>query len=159
MFSRSVLIASLTLVVGVEAHAQAAGRGTSAVRSGGPTASTTTICAALTRAIESAEMRLSSLDAQSVGDNSAPRATMRRAEQGGVYSQIQANISLMAAHRCAPYPYPISGSAFMLSALECETAMLGWTSSRPLPESCNRANWTRSDTARPSPSAGATAAP
>jgi hypothetical protein len=103
-----------------------------------------TACASLVAAIDATQKEISALYVGNLGEDSAPRATMRASEIAGLYGEVQANIALMAANRCAPYPHPLSRAAFLGDALTCSTARLKAYGQTPkdLPE-CNRTMWSR----------------
>lgn len=109
-------------------------------------------CADLNRAIENEEKELSNVAAQDIGDNSAPRSTVRQGKAAVAVGVIQANIALLGARGCPVYPHPISASAYIDSAIVCATAMTKLQTDmilRPnaptpaLPAACDETAWTR----------------
>jgi hypothetical protein len=116
------------------------------------------ICGHLSEAIDLAQLNISDLAAHGVGDDSAPRATLRAAQATAYYAQIQVNLSLMVAHHCSPYGFAITEGAFLNDAAACEVAVLkavtalkeahianvnGPDDLNKLPPECNRASWKR----------------
>lgn len=81
-------------------------------------------CRALSTAINASVKEMSFIDSAGIGDNSAPRATMRAAQIGAQQAEIQNDILLMRANGCASYSGSFSSSTFLLPALKCNTALL-----------------------------------
>jgi hypothetical protein len=94
-------------------------------------------------------MNLAIFETEGIGDDSLPRATLRSTRQSALETQINSNISLMSANRCAPYPHPISENAYMAYALACHVAIERTPASSEgqaipgAPPACDRSKWRR----------------
>src|ERR1700722_2466477 len=75
------------------------------------------ICAGLANTIDGQLMEIAATDAEGIGDDSAARAGVRASTESGLYGAIQANVTLMEAHHCAPYQHPIAMEAFAGAAI------------------------------------------
>ena len=106
-----------------------------------PAASGAGICVALNSRIEDDQKTLATLGAEGLGDDSAPRATMRAAQATEAVSEAQANIALLEAHHCSAYARPISDGAYMNDALVCHLARVKATDATAIPE-CDQTKWT-----------------
>jgi hypothetical protein len=100
------------------------------------------ICTKLSDAIDGNLRLLSSSQAENVGDDSAPRNTMRLTEENVLLSEIQGNIALMSAHRCAPYAHTIDRDAYLSDAIKCNIARLS-SNTEDVKAACNGSNWRR----------------
>ena len=110
-------------------------------------------CRMLTMAIEGAVKEMSLIVAGGLGDNSAPRATMRASQIANKQSEIQTNILLMNANMCPPYTGPLHQASYLISAAECSLAMMrdrlaarGATpratgTEKPTAIACDRSEW------------------
>ncbi|MGN6495938.1 MAG: hypothetical protein ACTHK5_01155 [Tsuneonella sp.] len=103
-------IAGLALLV-APAHAQ-----TGAAASGK--------CAALSADYDQYEKAMASRFAESVGDNSAPRATNRAIEDSNSLSQAQITLVLMQASHCTLPDHAPSIKRYLTEALTCSTDRL-----------------------------------
>jgi hypothetical protein len=109
------------------------------------------VCSALSSMIEAGEKELAKIDAEDIGDNSAPRASVRANKKVYVATMISNNLGLMREHHCAPYPRALSDAAYMLPAMTCRTAMVKLetriagdaTTKVELPDECDESKWTR----------------
>lgn len=106
-----------------------------------PPPATAEICTLLSSQIETALMNIATIDAEDVGDNSAPRAQVRASRQVAEYARIQANIALMGAQRCAPYPHAIDPLRYLSDALNCSSALANAPRGSALPDECKRGTW------------------
>jgi hypothetical protein len=75
--------------------------------------------------------------AQDIGDDSAPRATMRAARITAEMAAIQANITLMIANHCPLPDLPMSSSVYEGAAIECVLAR----DTETVKAKCDRATW------------------
>lgn len=81
-------------------------------------------CAALQQQWRGIEVALANNDADGVTDNSAPRATMREAQNTANYAKAQVVLRLMELGRCAlPLTAP-SPSTFASEAMQCRLAQM-----------------------------------
>lgn len=128
------MIAALAMVpAGVPATAQM--KSTAA-----PVGATAGTCAVLMRQYDGASMDLAGGFAESVGDNSAPRATLREMENANALSTAKIALDLMRDNRC-PLPKSAPSTAtYMNAALTCRTDRFKATGTES-PESCKRENW------------------
>jgi len=97
-------------------------------------------CAVLMKTYTDASKSLASNFASSVGDNSAPRATLREMEDANTISLAKIALDLMRDYRCALPKVPPSAGPYLSQALACETAKLK-APSREAPDACKRENW------------------
>lgn len=104
-----------------------------------PTAGGAT-CAVLQADLTRFEQNLAENYAESVGDNSAPRATLRAIEDQNELIQAQITIDLMRDHRCPMPARAPSMAAYLLPAIECATARLRAPGQREVP-ACDRTTW------------------
>jgi hypothetical protein len=98
-------------------------------------------CAALMRQYNGASMTLADGFASSVGDDSAPRATLREMENANALATAKIALDLMRDNHC---PMPKSApniTTYATAALTCRTDQMKAAGSG-LPESCKRENWT-----------------
>lgn len=100
------------------------------------------VCASLAKDYDDASKDLAANYAAGVGDNSAPRATLREMEDSNTLAQARITLDLMRDHRC-PMPKSAPDRVFYLNdALTCATDRLKSGGSAQ-PPSCNRAIWKR----------------
>lgn len=98
-------------------------------------------CIALAADWTRIEQNLADNLARGLGDNSAPRATLRAMEDGNELAAAAITLDLMRDNRC-PLPRRAPQSATYLgSALECATARLR-IGSGDNPPACDRSTWT-----------------
>ena len=102
------------------------------------------ICTRLENVITGDEMDASAAEADETGEDSAIRATVEQDKITVAYLEIQANLTLMAQHHCAPLDRPVMAD-YLLAAMGCHTDMLKGeiSGSQDLPESCDRSKWKR----------------
>lgn len=101
-------------------------------------------CVTLANDYRRHEMNLADIDAEGVGDNSAPRATLREMRTANELTLANMTLQLMQAHRCALPDREPSGAAYSLAALQCRNAMMRMSpGQRDLPAECNRGGWER----------------
>ncbi len=107
------------------------------------------VCGSVAGAITSALQRMSERAADAIGDDSAPRATMRAVQDGADLAEVQANIAQLAAHHCPAYPHTIVQNAYMGDALKCDQAIHADVAahvdglSDATKKACDRSAWTR----------------
>lgn len=97
-------------------------------------------CATLMRQYDGASMDLAAGFAESVGDNSAPRATLREMENANALSTAKIALDLMRDNRCPMPKSAPSTATYMSAALTCRTDRFKATGTES-PESCKRENW------------------
>lgn len=105
-----------------------------------PAAAPAGTCATLMRQYDGASMDLAANFASSVGDDSAPRATLRQMEDANSLAKAQIAMDLMRDNRC---PMPKSAPSigpYVNQALSCATDRMK-ASASVSPESCKRENW------------------
>jgi hypothetical protein len=105
-------------------------------------------CTKLSGAIEDSVKEISVQTASGFLETSAIRANDQKAAIGNQLMLIQIHLTMMAAAHCAIPKEPISQTAYLNNALECETAGLkmkipkaGQKPDRL--EQCKRENWVR----------------
>jgi hypothetical protein len=107
------------------------------------------VCVAFSGAVIDGEKELAYISVDGVGDNSAPRETVRAVNSSVEMSRIQANITLMAAQQCPLPNQPVDINAYGLAALDCKIAntkiALAMTKGATfsLAPECERAAWKR----------------
>ena len=80
------------------------------------------ICASLANDLEEASKKLALNVANGVGDNSAPRATMREAEDTNTLAQAKMTMDVMHNNGCKGPSFVPSASRYGLASLTCATA-------------------------------------
>lgn len=100
-------------------------------------------CAAIVKAIEASEKHASSLSVESITDDSAPRVTMRAAQETAEMARIQANIALLGANRCPAYPHAITPTAYGPAALNCRSTLLNSNDQAVIRQACDEDAWPR----------------
>jgi hypothetical protein len=111
---------------------------TVSLRSATPTESPA--CAKLGADYENASKELAMTYAEGVGDNSAPRATMREARNGNVLEKARLTVELMRGNSCRIPTEPPSLARYLSPALACQTALLGAQGGN-LPPACDMSTW------------------
>jgi hypothetical protein len=81
-------------------------------------------CASLAADYDQIEKATASRWSSSLGDNSAPRATLRETEDANGLAQAQIIITLMQANRCPLPDHAPSIKRYLSAALACGTARL-----------------------------------
>jgi hypothetical protein len=81
-------------------------------------------CTALAANYDQVDKAMASRFAEGVGDNSAPRATLREMEDSNGLAQAQIILSLMQANHCALPDHAPSIGRYLSAALACSTARL-----------------------------------
>ena len=99
-------------------------------------------CGSLARQWQGIEQDLATSYARGMGDNSAPRATLRAQEETNGLLRAQMLIEMMRGNRCAIPKSPPTIAPYISAALACEVDKLKSSSSN-LPQSCDRSNWSR----------------
>lgn len=97
-------------------------------------------CDALAADWKRLDMNMADRFANSVGDNSAPRATLRAIEEGNDLLKANMTLQFMRDNKCSLPKSPPSGGAYISAALECSTQRLkvGFEATKSV---CDRANW------------------
>lgn len=109
----------------------------------------TDACSALEAAIEHGLKLIASDDAKSLGDNSAPRATLSQLKINNQTLLISMHLQLMRDNSCPKRKEPIRLGTYMLPALECENALLQLRLGKEvptiegssLPAACDMTKW------------------
>lgn len=102
-----------------------------------------TVCATLNKQWDGIEKDLADDYAEGSSDNSAPRATLRAQRETNYLLRAEMLLGMMRDNKCAIPKSPPNSITYLLPALTCRTDMLKNYSSKELPESCKRDNWTR----------------
>lgn len=105
-----------------------------------PAAALAGTCATLMRQYDGASMDLAANFASSVGDNSAPRATLRQMEDANSLATAKIALDLMRDNRCPMPKSAPSMGPYVSQALACATDRMKASGSES-PESCKRENW------------------
>lgn len=122
------LVCASTLPVGAPVFAAAAA---APATSGGS-------CAALKADYAHVEKMMASRSADGFTDDSAPRATMRAAQDTADLTRAQLIVTLMQANHCALPDHAASELTYMLPAMTCKTDEMKGTASPP---SCKMQDW------------------
>lgn len=127
------------LALSLPAAAQAPQRG----GAGSAPKPTPAACAPLHEEYEDASKRLAQIHAQGLGDQSAPRATMREAESTKVLAGAGMTLELLKAHGCPLPTAAPSGTRYANAARICNLAMLEARRAGiyTFPASCERRQW------------------
>ena len=106
----------------------------------GPATSTPVgACATLAEDWSNAEKRLADNVVGGLGDNSAPRASLREQEDANTLAVAAMTLELMRAHQCPlPRRAPVA-TTYLSAALACSTAR---RTKGAETEECKRENWT-----------------
>lgn len=86
-----------------------------------PTAKPMTICEGLARDWKAAEIELAENWTAEIGDDSAPRATMRAIRDQNSLTKAQIALQLMHDNKCALPKRAPSGLTYSLDAMKCRT--------------------------------------
>lgn len=131
LMMKMVLIGALALTSALPATAQTATPAAAAKLS---------TCDALAADWKRFDMNMADRFADSVGDNSAPRATLRAIEEGNDLLKANMTLQFMRDNKCSLPKSAPSGSAYISAALECSTQRLkvGFEAAKAV---CDRANW------------------
>ena len=106
-----------------------------------PSSGPMSTCADLAASYDDISKELASIDAEGVGDNSAPREAVRQTRTNSEYLKATMVITLLAQNKCtAPKQLPDS-ITYAIPAMQCETALLTWPDAKSLPDKCIRAKW------------------
>lgn len=100
-------------------------------------------CAALKQEWKDIEVGLGQNKADGFLDESAPRATMRAAQDTAAYEKAAVTLQLMEASRCALPDRPPNDQTYFGKALECKSAITKASIDQVkagLPE-CDRGKW------------------
>ncbi len=98
------------------------------------------ICAAAATRLDLIQRDLSSLRVDEIGDDSAPRATMRGAQTTALYAEAQVLLTQMSQSKCSPYPEVIGNIRYLNGALACNLAKRNFKSGDKL-EECDTSKW------------------
>ena len=131
--ARVSMIGSTILTVSTPVMAQPSGTATASA----PRVST---CEALSADWKRFEMNMADRFADGIGDNSAPRATLRAIEEGNDMLKANMTLQLMRENKCTLPKTAPSGNAYLSNALDCSTQRLkvGIEAAKAV---CDRANW------------------
>ena len=107
------------------------------------TTGASSVCSKLTSDITNHSKSLAANFAEGVGDNSAPRATMRETQEQTILANVRMTMDLMRDNRCKlPTSVP-NGGEYIGSALQCKTdrlkAEVDGTAGEPA--ACNQSKW------------------
>lgn len=142
---KTYIVTAAAMIAAVPAFAQAPRAARPAAAAAAPA---TGRCAALQADWRSVEITLAQDEAEGIGDNSAPRATLRAMEDNNALIRAQMTLELMRAGGCAlPARAPQIGT-FLLDALDCQTEML--RGGRAGQGACETASWPRARASTPS---------
>ena len=143
---RSTYLALALVVVGVASAAAQVRHARPASRPAA-SASPSAACAKLAADYDRASKDLAMNAAEDIGDDSAPRATMREAENNNTLAQARLTMDLMKNNSCTMPTAAPDASRYFSSALSCHSDMLRarYQGSHDQPASCDRAKWVPGD--------------
>ena len=98
------------------------------------------LCSQLMEAYDQSAKSASLSWAQGVGDNSAPRATLRELEISNQLIARQINLTLMIQYKCPLPRTPASSNEYISNAVSCSTALL---MNKKSPPECDLKKWKR----------------
>ena len=102
-------------------------------------AATSGTCTRLYSDMEHLKKSLAMNYADGIGDNSAPRATMRESEYQSLLARVRLTLDLMRDNRCKMPTSVPTGVEYVSSAIACKTDMMqSGSSSSP---SCDQDKW------------------
>ena len=104
-----------------------------------PASKAPTTCEVLARDWRSVEWDLANNYAEGVADDSAPRATMRAAQNAEQFAQAQITLQLMRDYKCSLPKRAPSEMTYSLSAMKCRTELMKGNYKAP---ECDRSTWT-----------------
>jgi hypothetical protein len=106
------------------------------------------VCAKLDSDYEHASKALAMVFAEGVGDNSAPRATMREAREANIRNEASQTLDLMQAHKCALPTAAPNAAPYVTQAMGCKAAQfkdeLGLNANAS--EVCDMSKWVNEHT-------------
>lgn len=127
---RIILAIALTLTSSIPAMAQ------TTLSALGPKAST---CETLAADWKRFEMNMADRFADGIGDNSAPRSTLRAIEDSNDLLKANITLQFMRDNKCSIPKSAPSGRPYISAALVCSTQRL--KSAEAAKAVCDRANW------------------
>ena len=95
-------------------------------------------CDGFLKSIDTSLKLIAMSRAEAIGDNSAPRATLRTLEIANELQLISINVSLMTSNRCTLPSEPIHTGKYLLNALKCSTERIKGVADSPL---CDTSKW------------------
>jgi len=98
------------------------------------------LCETATSRIEDIQKDLAQIHADELGDDSAPRATMRAAQSTAFFSETQVLLAQMTQARCSPYPTTIGWDRYYAQAISCRSATLNFKTGDTL-DACRKSAW------------------
>lgn len=109
-----------------------------------PPAAASARCEALGADWRNIEMNMAATYAIGIGDDSAPRATMRAIRESNDLAQAAMTLDLMRDAHCPLPTHAARADTYRSSALRCANAATGAGAAEHPPE-CDRATWQRAD--------------
>ena len=95
-------------------------------------------CSALNDAVELQLKIAAQSQAEGLGDNSAPRATLRELEISNSLALARMNLDLAALNKCPARTKPLNPSIYLSEALDCNIQMLRGNKDSP---ACKMQDW------------------
>ena len=106
-----------------------------------PAATPVGVCGTLAADWKRYELNMADREADQIGDNSAPRATLRALEQSNDLALAAMTLQFMRDNRCQLPKRAPSAATYFGAALACSTARLK-QSGTETPAECDRDKWT-----------------
>jgi len=100
-------------------------------------------CDAFNKAIEASLKDAAQSWAESIGDNSAPRAQLAQAKVANEYTEVQINLKLLIENKCPVPTKPLRWATYAVEALQCSNDRLSarLKGATDDPPSCKIENW------------------
>ena len=131
---------AITLIISISISAPTVAQ---TARTASPVAAPSATCTTLAADLTFAEQNIAISFVEGIGDNSAPRATLRAIREQNALSNAALTIALMRDNRCTMPTRAPRVATYVVAASQCETARLRAPGQQDLP-ACDRATWQRS---------------
>ena len=95
-------------------------------------------CSALNEAVDLQLKKAAQNWVEGVGDNSAPRATLRELETSNALALARMNLDLATLNKCPIRTKPLNPMIYMTEAIECNLQMLKGVKDSP---ACKMQDW------------------
>ena len=108
-----------------------------------------TLCESLAQSIEQSLKSIDMTHAESIGDNSAPRATLANLKINSELLLVSMNLQLARDNSCPTRKEPVRTGRYLVSALKCQNDMLRASLKQDIPKlpgsdipaSCETSTW------------------
>jgi len=97
-----------------------------------------TTCADLEKSVDWSTKLIASEISEGIGDDSAPRATLKEIRISNEWKKIDISINLMAQNKCSPLAYTPNPANYLTAALNCSMARTKGENDTIV---CNKQEW------------------